>query len=65
MAPIVPARISFLEIPRKNGKIKKRVILNIGKPIYPNFAMTRKESIDNLMEASLAALESLKVEEYK
>ena len=65
MAPIVPARISFLEKKKKNGKIKKRVILNIGKPIYPNFAMTRKESIDNLMETSLAALESLKVEEYK
>ncbi len=65
MAPIVPARISFLEKKKKNGKIKKRVILNIGKPIYPNYCMTRKESIDNLMETSLAALESLKVEEYK
>lgn len=65
MAPIIPARISFLQIPKKNGKFKKRVILNIGEPIFPSYYMLRRDSIDNFMETSLAKMEALKVEEYK
>ena len=65
MAPIIPTRISFLRIPKKNGKFKKRVILNIGEPIYPSYYMLRRDSIDDFMEMSLAKMEALKVENYQ
>lgn len=62
MAPIIPARISFVKQRKKNGKFKKRIILNIGEPIFPNYYMLRRDTIDDFIEASYNAMESLKVE---
>ncbi|MGI6781433.1 MAG: glycosyltransferase [Acholeplasmataceae bacterium] len=60
MAPIIPIRINFVKRKKKNGKYKKRIILNIGKPIQPSYHMLRRDSIDDFMQVSINAMESLK-----
>lgn len=66
MVPVMPIRFSFLKIPKKNGKkYKKRIILNVGTPIYPNIHMLRKDAIEYLREESYKQMVDLKVTSYK
>lgn len=60
MVPIVPTRINFVKKKKKNGKYKKRIILNVGKPIYPSYYMLKRDSIDDLLNMSYRAMEILK-----
>lgn len=66
MVPIIPLRINFVKVPKKNPKkFKKRIILRVGEPIYPNIKMLRKESTNYLLEESFKRMEDLKVLTYK
>lgn len=57
-APVVPMRIIYR--PRKLAKnAKPRMTLVIGKPIYPDFTLIKKEAVAKLAEDSKNAMEEL------
>lgn len=52
-SPIVPIRINFIE--KKNRK-RKRMVVNVGKPIYPNLIISPNAAIDTLKEQTEQAM---------
>lgn len=54
--PILPVRISFKENKKRN---KKKMILNVGKPIMPDFTLNTKMAINKLMDETIIAMNNL------
>ncbi len=55
-APIVPIRVNFI---KRANRRKKRIVVNVGKPIYPNCVMSPKMAIDHLKGQVEQAIEYL------
>lgn len=55
--PILPIRITFKE--HKKNKEKKKMIVNVGKPIMPDFTLNPKMAINKLMEETIIEMSKL------
>ena len=56
--PVVPVRISFTE-KQKARIFKEKITVNIGKPIYPNIFLLKRDSIDDLQTKAFDEMNNL------
>ncbi|MGI6360293.1 MAG: glycosyltransferase [Acholeplasmatales bacterium] len=56
--PIVPVRISFAK-KQKARFFKERITVNIGKPIYPNIFLLKRDSIEDLYNKAFDEMSNL------
>lgn len=56
--PVVPVRISFSERHKKRF-FKDRIIIQVGKPIYPDMFLLKKQSIDDLHQKAFEEMNNL------
>lgn len=63
--PIIPIRINFVRKHRMKFPFffKHRLVINVGKPIYPNIFLNKREAIADLHERAFAQMELLKIPE--
>lgn len=58
--PVIPMAVKFEKKVSKNRKkAKKYIILNIGKPIYPNLGVSSKVAIDEILDKTHDSMEKL------
>lgn len=57
--PILPVRLSFQENKKPNKK--KRIVVNVGKPIMPDFTLDSKMAIKKLLTQSEESMRELKL----
>ncbi len=56
--PVVPVRISFTD--KSRGKLfKEKITVNVGKPIYPNMFLLKRDSIDDLHNKTFDEMSNL------
>ena len=61
-APVIPMRICYRVRPGKNRKPKMTLI--VGKPIYPDFTLLKKDAVAKIAYESRVAMEEIN-EEFK
>lgn len=54
--PIIPIRINFQD---QKGKSKKRITMNIGKPMFPDYSLNSKNALEKLKNETEEAMEKL------
>lgn len=57
--PILPVRLSFQE--SNNTNKKKRIVVNVGKPIMPDFTLNSKMAIEKLQIRTEESMHKLKI----
>ena len=57
--PIVPIRINIQERRNSKNKIKERMIVNIGKPIFPDYTLSPKRALESLKFETEEAMNKL------
>ncbi len=57
--PIVPIRITFKEAKTITKKLKNRMVVNVGKPIFPNYSLPQKEALETLKFQTEQAMNQL------
>lgn len=55
--PILPIRITFKD--HKKKKDKKRMVVNVGKPIMPDFTLNTKMAINKLRDQTIESMQQL------
>lgn len=54
--PIIPIRINFQD---KEGRKKKKIILNVGKPMFPDYSLNSKNALEKLKIETEEAMNKL------
>lgn len=55
--PILPIRITFNDSKKENGK--KRMVVNVGKPLMPDFTLNTKMAINKLKNQTVEVMQQL------
>lgn len=54
--PIIPVRINFYDQPKRK---KQKIVVNVGKPLFPDFSLSPREALDKLKEETEKVMEKL------